>query len=227
MSDHDSGSAKGARGRTPFGVFVRKPVERTSEPDVAGGEQVSVETAQAWPDDAVEVGAVVDAYGLKGWVKIAAHAGAGRGGDVLLKARHWWLEQKGGARAGMRVSQAKTHGDSVVAHLAGLDDRDAALAMRGTRVFVGRGDFPALAADEFYWVDLIGLDVVNEAGVSLGEVADMIDNSVHSIMRITYPSTGKDGRPVTGERLIPFVGVYVKTVDQAARRIVVDWEADY
>jgi 16S rRNA processing protein RimM len=227
MSDHDSGSAKGARGRTPFGVFVRKPVERASEVGVADGKQASVETAQAWPEDAVEVGAVVDAYGLKGWVKILAHAGAGRGGDALLKARHWWLEQKGGARTSMRVSQAKTHSDAIVAHPVGLDDRDAALALRGARVFVRRDDFPALSADEFYWVDLIGLEVINEAGVPLGVVADMIDNSVHSIMRITYPSTGKDGRPLTGERLIPFVGVYVKTVDQAARRIVVDWEADY
>jgi 16S rRNA processing protein RimM len=55
----------------------------------------------------------------------------------------------------------------------------------------------------------------------------MIDNGAHSIMRVEYPSVGKDGRPAAAERLIPFVGVYVKTVDQAARRIVVDWEADY
>ena len=55
----------------------------------------------------------------------------------------------------------------------------------------------------------------------------MIDNGVHSIMRVEYPATGKDGQPATAERLIPFVGVYVKAVDRAARRIVVDWEADY
>jgi 16S rRNA processing protein RimM len=58
-------------------------------------------------------------------------------------------------------------------------------------------------------------------------VADMIDNGAHSVLRIEYPDTGKDGKPVTGERLIPFVGVFVKTVDQAAKQIVVDWEADY
>ena len=61
----------------------------------------------------------------------------------------------------------------------------------------------------------------------LGRVADLIDNGAHSILRIEYPSTDKDGKPVTGERLIPFVGVYVKTVDRAAKRIVVDWDADY
>ncbi|OXH83908.1 ribosome maturation factor RimM, partial [Burkholderia multivorans] len=75
--------------------------------------------------------------------------------------------------------------------------------------------------------DLIGLDVVNEQSATLGKVVGMIDNGAHSIMRVEYPSVGKDGRPAAAERLIPFVGVYVKTVDQASRRIVVDWEADY
>jgi len=227
MAEHDSGSAK--RTRATFGAFVRKPAERGSVASggAAAAEQGGLEAAQAWPDDAVEVGAVVDAYGLKGWVKIAAHADAGRGGDALLKARRWWLLQKGAERQSVRIEQAKTHGDTVVAHLAGVGDRDAALSLRGTRVFVRREDFPALAVDEFYWVDLIGLDVINEKAVALGKVAGMIDNGVHSIMRVEYPATGKDGQPVTAERLIPFVGVYVKTVDQAARRIVVDWEADY
>jgi 16S rRNA processing protein RimM len=99
--------------------------------------------------------------------------------------------------------------------------------MRGHRVYVRRSDFPALGTDEFYWVDLLGLDVVNEAGVELGKVADLIDNGAQSVLRIEYPATSKDGKPVTGERLIPFVGVFIKTVDQAAKKIVVDWEADY
>jgi 16S rRNA processing protein RimM len=125
------------------------------------------------------------------------------------------------------VVLAKTHGDAVVAQLGGTDDRDAALALRGHRVYVSRTEFPALEADEFYWVDLLGLEVVNEGGEVLGKVASMIDNGAHSVLQVEYPSTGKDGKPVTGERLIPFVGVYVKSVDQAAKRIVVDWQADY
>ncbi|HDR9472453.1 ribosome maturation factor RimM [Burkholderia multivorans] len=223
MSDHDSGNAR--RGRASFGAFVRKPVERGA-PVGAAAEQGGLDAVQALPDDAVEVGAVVDAYGLKGWVKVATHADAGRGGDALLSARRWWLE-KGTQRFSARIVQSKTHGDTVVAQPAGVGDRDAALALRGFRVFVRREDFPALAADEFYWVDLIGLDVVNEQSATLGKVVGMIDNGAHSIMRVEYPSVGKDGRPAAAERLIPFVGVYVKTVDQAARRIVVDWEADY
>ncbi|MEX3583305.1 MAG: ribosome maturation factor RimM [Burkholderia sp.] len=237
MSGHDSsGDVKcGTREVSTFGVFVRKPAERAptkggAKPEAAGGKSVPIPeriaAAQSWPDDAVEVGAIVDAYGLKGWVKIAPHAGAGRGGDTLLKARTWWFE-KGAERLAVGITQSKFHSDTVVAHPAGLADRDQALALRGYSVYVRREDFPALDADEFYWIDLIGLDLVNEASVELGRVSDMIDNGVHSIMRVDYPASGKDGKPVRGERLIPFVGVYVKTVDQAAKRIVVDWEADY
>lgn len=251
MSDRDSGNSGRVKtkaastraqtsGQAPFGAFVRKPVqrtqsaERTAQSEAADAGSVAadlragllVETAESWPADAVEVGAIVDAYGLKGWVKVAAHADAGHGGDALLSARRWWLVKGHECRSASSL-QAKTHSDSVVAHLSGVADRDGALALRGFRVHISRSEFPALEADEFYWVDLLGLDVVNEAGVSLGKVADMIDNGAHSVLRIEYPATDKNGKPVAGERLIPFVGVYVKTVDQAAKQITVDWEADY
>ncbi len=232
MSERDSGSSGRAKtqsaARASFGAFVRKPVERPAADaqKAPAAQEMRAESAESWPDDAVEVGAIVDAYGLKGWVKVAAHADAGQGGDALLSARRWWLE-KGRERKSAARLQAKVHGDSIVAHLGGPADRDEALALRGYRVYVCRSDFPALGTDEYYWVDLLGLDVVNEAGVELGKVADLIDNGAQSVLRTEYAATGKDGKPVTGERLIPFVGVYVKTVDLAAKKIVVDWEADY
>ncbi|ACC69959.1 ribosome maturation factor RimM [Paraburkholderia phymatum] len=231
MSERDSGSSGRAKAKrqpgakAPFGPFVRKPVEKV-EANAAAAQKARAESAESWPDDAVEVGAIVDAYGLKGWVKVAAHADAGHGGDALLSTKRWWLE-KGRERQSTPCLQSKVHGDSIVAQLGGTADRDAALALRGHRVYVRRRDFPALGTDEYYWVDLVGLDVVNEAGIELGKVADLIDNGAQSVLRIEYPAIGKDGKPVIGERLIPFVGVYVKTVDQAAKKIIVDWEADY
>ncbi|MEM5326820.1 ribosome maturation factor RimM [Paraburkholderia sp. JHI2823] len=217
------------RGAPSFGAFVRKPARESAAKVAGAAEGLRAETGSSWPTDAVEVGAVIDAYGLKGWLKIAPHAQDGR---ALLSARRWWLlkGREGQAHrerhSALRVS-AKVHGDSVVGQLSGVADRDAALLLRGARVYVSRAEFPAPAADEYYWVDLIGLDVANEAGIELGKVADLIDNGAQSVLRVTYPSVDKDGKPATGERLIPFVGVFVKTVDLAAKRIVVDWEADY
>jgi 16S rRNA processing protein RimM len=230
MSANDSGGSghakRGPRASASFGAFVRKPAARRAQ-GAERDEGAHIEPAvDAWPEDAVEVGAVGEAYGLKGWVKVVAHANAGQGGDAMTHAKRWWL-LKGHERKVAQVTQAKTHGDHVVAHFSGLADRDDALALRGYRVYIRRADFPALGDDEFYWVDLVGLEVLNEAGVMLGRVADLIDNGAHAVLRVEYASVGKDGRPTTDERLIPFVGVYVKRVDQAAKQIVVDWEADY
>ncbi|PMS35699.1 16S rRNA processing protein RimM [Trinickia symbiotica] len=229
MTARDSGGSGRAKSdsRAPasFGAFVPKRAERAA-PDNEAEAALRAESTDSWPEDAVEVGAIVDAYGLKGWVKVSAHASAGQGGDALLSAKRWWLE-KGRERKSARMAQAKVHGEHIVAQLGGLADRDDALGLRGYRVHVSRADFPALGEDEFYWVDLVDLEVVNEAGVALGRVADLIDNGAHTVLRVEYPSIGKDGEPATGERLIPFVGVYVKAVDQAAKRIIVDWEADY
>jgi len=222
-----SGERGPSSAKPPFGAFVQK-AGRAGAPKgaAAATEGLRDESDANWPADAIEVGAVTDAYGLKGWLKVAAHAQGSRGGNALLSAKRWWLEKGRERKSAPRIA-AKIHSDTIVGQLAGVADRDAALLLRGWRVYVSRGEFPALEADEFYWVDLIGLDVVNVAGVELGKVADLIDNGAHSVLQVEYPSTDKDGRPITGERLIPFVGVYVKTVDQAAKRIVVDWEADY
>jgi 16S rRNA processing protein RimM len=225
---------RSSRDKPTFGAFVQKAgrngASKEGAPKGAAGDGLRDESEASWPADAIEVGAVIDAYGLKGWVKVAAHAQGSHGGDALLSAKRWWLakdlKQGRERKSALRVT-AKTHSDTIVGQLAGVADRDAALLLRGYRVYVSRDEFPALEADEFYWVDLIGLAVVNEAGVELGKVADLIDNGAHSVLQVEYPSTGKDGQPVNGERLIPFVGAYVKTVDQAAKRIVVDWEADY
>ena len=214
-------------GAATFGAFVRKPGARRVAVDVSSAtKEGAIETVDALPEDAVEVGYIADGYGLKGWVKIVPHANGKQGGDALLTAKRWWLA-KGRERKSARCVQSKVHADTIVARLSGCDDRNAAEALKGYTVHIARSDFPKLdSEDEFYWVDLIGLNVENEAGVALGHVADLIDNGAHSILRIEYPDT-RDGEPVTGERLIPFVGAYVKTVDRAAKRIVVDWEADY
>lgn len=231
-----SSGKTGGRAAPSFGAFARKaPVrdnaraqmrENASESTAAKGEGLRAESEASWPADAVEVGAVIDAYGLKGGLKIAPHA---EGGRALIAARRWWFlkgRERPTLHSAVRAS-AKVHGDSVVGQLNAIADRDAALQLRGARIYVSRADFPAPETDEYYWVDLIGLDVANEAGVDLGKVAGLIDNGAQSVLRVEYPSAGKDGKPVTGERLIPFVGVFVKTVDLAAKRIVVDWDADF
>ncbi|MCY1237578.1 Ribosome maturation factor RimM [compost metagenome] len=123
----------------------------------------------------------------------------------------------------VKITQSREHSGTVVANAAGVADRNLAEALRGRRVWIRRADFPAPEEDEFYWVDLIGCGVSNEQGELLGEVSGLIDNGAHQILQVAYALP--DGK--AGERLIPFVEAFVRTVDTAGKRIVVDWGLDY
>jgi 16S rRNA processing protein RimM len=186
-----------------------------------------------WPEDAVEVGRVIDAWGVKGWIKVQPFSAEP---DALLAAGHWFLKApdgplpvKPGAPARtlppvLQVKGARRHGELVVASAAEVPDRNAAEALKGARVFVSRASFPQAAEGEYYWVDLIGLQVVNRQGEALGTVADLIDTGPHTVLRIVAEAApGQE--PV--ERLVPFVDAYVDTVDLPACRITVDWGLDY
>jgi 16S rRNA processing protein RimM len=172
----------------------------------------------AAPADLVLVGHVLDAWRLDGGIKIAPYSSDA---SALLAAKEWWFDLDGSRRA-FDVVGAKIHGATVTARLVGIVDRDAAEGLKGARISVARRYFPVTDDDEYYWVDLIGLAVVNAAGEAFGEVAALLDNGAHQNLVVRQT---EDGKPV--ERLIPFVDAYVSTVDLAGRRIVVDWQKDY
>lgn len=172
------------------------------------------------PGDLVLVGYVAGAYGLNGWIRIKPYASDA---DALLSAKTWWLDKP--ELHDVDMMQAKMHSGDVVAQLMGVVGRDAAEALRGTAVHISRAHFPALSDGEFYWVDLIGLAVVNLQGETVGTVHDMMDNGAHPILRVLPPTSPEQA--MAAEILIPFVDQFVKTVDQQERKIVVDWGLDY
>jgi len=222
-----------------------------------------------WPDDAVEVGKVVDAWGVKGGIKVMPFSSDPQ---ALFCTKKWFLRpadvasgavvRPGAASkpaaapaapaAGrpsrlpppasvqaqapasaqarlaaprfLQVTSAREQGDIVVATIAGLDDRNAAEALKGARVFVSRSAFPTPDDGEYYWIDLIGLDVVNPQGEALGRVVDLLDTGPNSVLRLEG-EVGADGKPT--ERLIPFVGAFILSVSLADKRIVADWGLDY
>ncbi len=169
------------------------------------------------PGDLVAVGRIVDAWGLRGGIKVAPHAGEPA---ALTSATDWWIERDGQYRH-WRVREALLHGSAVRALLEGCEGRDAAQALKGSKVWVARSAFPALAEDEYYWVDLIGLDVVDVAGELLGRVRDLMDNGAHQVIVVEVAGE------TTSDLLIPFVAAVVRSVDLAARRVVVEWGKDY
>ena|SRR5690349_2219547 len=152
------------------------------------------------------MGRVAGSYGVRGWIKVVPGGGVL---DALPGVAEWWL----GERL-FRVSEARVHGATVVARLDGVETREQALALKGQAVSIERAALPEAEEGHYYLADLVGLEVVNEQGERLGTVKQWTTNGAQDVMEV-------DGR------LIPWVAAIVKEVDLAARRIVVDWGADW
>lgn len=181
------------------------------------------------PTDAIEVGRIIGAWGVQGGLKIKPFAADPQ---ALFASKRWYLQpsdlpRPAGAKPSgalpvlLRVKQAREHGEGVVATVHDIADRDGAQALAGVRIFVPRASFPTPDEGEFYWVDLIGLNVATRQGLALGTVVGLIETGPHCVLRI---QSANDQVP---ECLIPFVDAYVDKVDMPSRQITVDWESDY
>ncbi|MDB5883444.1 MAG: rimM, partial [Ramlibacter sp.] len=135
------------------------------------------------PADAIEVGRIADAWGIKGWFKVLPHSASP---EALFSSKRWYLlpTERGvktfSGTVLLRVREAKEHSGTVVASAQDVDDRSAAEALKGARIFIARSSFPTAAEDEFYWVDLIGLEVVNREGQSLGQVKELLSTGAQT-----------------------------------------------
>jgi 16S rRNA processing protein RimM len=177
------------------------------------------------PADAIEVGRILDGWGVKGWFKVLPYSADP---EVLFSSKRWFLlpTEKGqktfSGPGRLKIKEAKVHSDSVVACAHEVDDRNAADALRGARIFVSRDSFPTAQKDEYYWVDLIGLDVVNREGQNLGQVRELLSTGPQTVLVIEEVLPDQ-----TVQRMIPFVAVYIDDVNLSERRILVDWQPDY
>ena len=161
----------------------------------------------------VVMGRISAPYAVRGWVKIQPQT---EYIDSLLDYPVWHVGGKGPWRQ-LKLLEGKAHGHYLLAHLEGVDDRDAAEALMGMDVAVPREDMPEAEEGEYYWDDLVGLEVVNGEGVVFGRVAGLLETGAHDVLQVNGER----------ERLIPFVDAYVREVDLAAGRIVVEWGRDW
>jgi 16S rRNA processing protein RimM len=161
------------------------------------------------PPELIELGRVAGSYGVRGWVKVAPQRGVA---ETLVAAGEWWL----GAEA-RRVEQARVHSATVIAKLAGIETREQALALKGSKISVARNALPDADDGRYYLADLVGLEVVNRQGLKLGVVRQWRTNGSQDVMELAGDRV----------RLIPWVPAVVKEVDLEAKRIEVEWGADW
>ncbi|MDD5249999.1 MAG: ribosome maturation factor RimM [Rhodocyclaceae bacterium] len=167
----------------------------------------------------VVLGRIVAPYGVDGWVKLHAF---GDDPAAWRKMPRWWLgsEPETTDWSPLALKGLRLHGKGWVAKFDGIDGRSAAERLDGLYFAVPRADLPATARDEFYWGDLVGLRVVNEAGEALGTVASLIETGANQVL-VVKDEAGQR------ERLLPFVADIVKDVAVAEGCIRVAWQQDW
>jgi 16S rRNA processing protein RimM len=158
---------------------------------------------------------IAGSFGVQGWVKVRTFTDSAA---ALGDYEDWIVRTREGWRA-MRLEGFEVHSKGPVAKLAGCVDRDAADGLRGAEVAVPRDAMGEAGEGEMFWVDLIGLEVVSVTGERLGRVEELFEAGDTSVMVL------KDAD--AKEVMIPFVPDYVKSVDREAKRITVDWKAEY
>ncbi|MDP2323857.1 MAG: ribosome maturation factor RimM [Gammaproteobacteria bacterium] len=169
------------------------------------------------------IGRISGVFGVQGWVKVFSYTSP----RVNVVQYSPWHVRQNGEEVIRQVIAGQAHGDGVVAALAGIEDRDAAEALIGAEIEVDRATLgPELGADaggpvaqnEFFWVDLQGMEVRTRTGTSFGFVEELIETGANDVMIVV----GSD------RYLIPFLyGSVVESVDGDRRVITVDWDPDF
>jgi 16S rRNA processing protein RimM len=169
------------------------------------------------PQDAIEVGRITEAYGVKGGIKLKPFSNSA---DGLLYVKTWFLKNIIGTIQIVTVEQSKWHSDAITAQLKGIDDRDQAQALRGSAVWISRALLPKTQLNEYYWSDLIGCQVLAIDGQVLGKVTSLLETGVHSVLQIDCGTSFEAA-------LIPFVNQFISTVDLTAKTIQTQWEYNW
>ena len=158
----------------------------------------------------VIMGRISAPYGLKGWIKVQPYT---QHADGLLDYPEWWIRDKD-QWLEYRISESAVHGSLVVARLEGFNDRDAAARLSGRDVAVPRESMPEIRGPEFYWNDLLEMEVVRGDGTRLGRVIKILETGANSVLVVKGDK----------ELLIPFIEGVIVQVDLKATKLTVDWE---
>lgn len=170
------------------------------------------------PDDLVVMARIAAPWGVKGWFKVQPFSELD---DALADYADWWVRSRSGTWDICKVEAFQPHGNQMVAKLVGVNDRDAAFALRGAEIAVPRSSLPRAGDNEYYWSDLIGLEVRNLQNQTLGHIREMLEAGAHDVMVVSRDTEQ------SSDLLIPFVGAVVQAVDMQGRCVQVDWQEDY
>lgn len=168
----------------------------------------------------IPAGKINGAFGIKGWVKIFSHTSPR---ENIFNYKTLYLKRKDESLV-VKILEGKIQGKKLIVRLSDVVNVDDAEALIGYDVYIDAKAMPKLAEGDYYWSDLIGMDVVSKEGTLFGSVHQMIETGANDVMEVTPKSDSVDQET----RLIPFVFDHVVlSIRPELSQITVDWQLDY
>jgi len=205
-------------------------VARTSEQTLEGRPGAPGASSASGTSRWVVLGRVTGAHGIRGRVRVRW---LGDGPDNLLQAAEVWLREPRARHAADADADADADaergapprryavrdaglggGGAAWLELEGLDDRDAALALRGSTVEVPPERLEALPEGEVYWHQVVGCRVLSHEGGEIGVVRELWETGAHDVLVVE----AADGR----RHLLPAAGALLREVDVEGRTLVIE-----
>jgi 16S rRNA processing protein RimM len=165
------------------------------------------------------VGRITTVFGVRGWVKVHSYT---EQVEMLCSYKPWLIATASGIQQ-LEIDDWRRQGDSLVAHIKGIDDRDLAQAWCGNDIMIDKSNLADLSSDDYYWHQLEGLAVIAQhegQQVRLGVVKSLLETGANDVLVVKGDSESIDRE----ERLIPYVDEFVVKVDLAEQRIDVNWD---
>lgn len=162
----------------------------------------------------ISVGKISGVFGIKGWVKVFSFTDPRE--NILTYSP--WLLKKNDETKTVTIVDGQLQGKTIVAQLADINDRDQAESLMGWDILISQSQLPKAAKGEYYWSDLIGLNVETVDGVALGVVDSLLETGANDVLIVHGER----------ERVIPFLqGQTIVNVDLDAGRIIADWDPEF
>ena len=161
----------------------------------------------------IVIGKVIGLFGVRGGIKVFSYTVPRESIDQYA---FWCLGEE---RTRVIVAAVRRHGNNIIANLVGIDTRDQASLILQQDIAVKKSQLEVLPDNEYYWYQLLGLKVVNMAGISLGQVKSLFATGANDVLVVN-----EDDK----ERLIPYIyNQYIKEIDLEHKIIKVDWQVDW
>ena len=155
------------------------------------------------------IGKVSGCFGVKGWLKVFSYTDPR---DNITTYANWIVNG-----VVFKAVESKQNGKLIVAKLNGIDDKETAFMLIGQKIEIEKEQLHSLNQGEYYWHDLIGIEVTNKQGVKFGTIKSLLETGAHDVVIIQGER----------ERIIPYImDKTILEINIEKNSMLVDWHED-